>query len=250
MAANSASDPKPSGNDPKVASGEATPVPLTFEDRLHEFWKQNRAIVLGLCAVVLIAIVGKGAWERHQDSKDREIGALYAAANTPEQLRAFAAAHPDHPLAALAELRIADEAYAAGKAAEALVGYDKALSMLKSGPAASRALLGRALAKVGAGKTAEGVADLKQLVNDPSQFTTARAEAAYQLASIAADSGNSAEVQKYVEQLEQISPAGQWAYRARQLLATLPPPPSPAAPADNAWKADAGPNLRLNLPNK
>lgn len=244
MAANPPSNSKSTGDN--RGASDAAPV-LTLEDKLHQFWQKNRMIVLGLCALVLLAILGKGGWESYQRSQEDQVEKAYADATTSEQLKSFVAAHPDHELSGIAELRIADEAYTAGKSADAQAAYDKALSILKDGPLATRALLGRGLAKVQAGKTSEGTEDLKQLANDTKQLKTARAEAAYQLASLAADAGNSADVQKYVDQLNQIDPASSWARRAMLLRASLPvPAASTAAPNKDAGSS----GVQIKLPGK
>lgn len=244
MAANPPSNSKSTGDN--RGASDATPV-LTLEDKLQQFWQKNRMIVLGLCALVLLAILGKGGWEAYQRSQEGEVEKAYADATTSDQLKSFVAAHSGHELSGIAELRIADEAYTAGKSADAQAAYDKALSILKDGPLATRALLGRGLAKVQAGKTSEGTEDLKQLANDTKQLKTARAEAAYQLASLAADAGNSADVQKYVDQLNQIDPASSWARRAMLLRASLPVPAA-SATAPNKDAGSSG--VQIKLPGK
>jgi hypothetical protein len=126
---------------------------------------------------------------------------------------------------------LADEAYTAGKAADALAGYDKVVTILKTGPLVARAQLGRALAKVQAGKGTEAITDLRQLAGDAAQSKGARAEAAYHLTSLAAEAANAADVQKYSDQLMQLDPSGPWTQRALMLRASLPVA-SAAAPAD------------------
>ncbi len=245
--------------DDSKATGE-TYVPLTFEDKLNQFWQKNRGIVFGLCALVLAVILGKGLWERHQKQQEQDIETAYANATTPEQIKAFIAAHPDHSLSGVAELRQADEAYTAGKSADAITHYDKAVAILKTGPLAARAQLGRALAKVQAGKAAEAGNELKTLLNDATQLKALRAEAAYHLASLAADSGNATDVQKYVDQLNQIDPASPWARRAVSLRASLPATPAPSVPAatsatpavatPSSTTSSSGPSVQVKLPTK
>lgn len=252
----------PSSNSKTPAAenvGGAQPA-LTFEEKLHQFWQTNRAAVLGLCALVLLVVIGKGWWEISQRRKERQIESAYAAATTPEQLSAFAAEHPSHELAAIAELRIADEAYSNGKAADALAGYEKACAILKDGPLATRAQLGRALAAIQAGKTSEGTEALKKITNDATALNASRAQAAYQLAALAADAGNGDEARKYIEQVNQIDPASSWARRGMMLQASLPiavgPAAAPATPAATpsatpaAAKDAAAPSVKLNLPKK
>ncbi len=254
MAATSPSNPKPSGDDSKAAG--ATPVPLTLEDRLNQFWQKNRMIVLGLCALVLLVILGKGVWERMERQKESDLEHEFQTATTPDQLRAFAAAHPGHELAGLAELENADQAYSAEKYADAAAGYEKAIATLKAGPLVARAQIGRAMSKAQSGRAADGEAELKQLLNDTNQFKTIRAEAAYQLASLALSGGNVADVQKYLDQVNQIDPAGVWARRAVGLQASLPRPTAVGVPAVGATTpssskaTQSGPSVQVKLPAK
>lgn len=236
-----------------------SPVPLTFEEKLAAFWQKNQAVVIGLCVLVLVVLIGKGVWDRVQRQKEREVEAAYGAATTPDQLRAFVAAHPDHTLSAVAEVRLADDAYKAGKFADAVTGYDKAIAVLKSGPLASRARLGRALAEVQGGKKTEGTGDLKQLAGDTTLLNAVRAEATYNLAALAADAGNATEAQKYIDQLNQIDPASMWARRALALQASLPMTAAPAAlgtPAAGQSSSAAPaaessqPSIKLKLPGQ
>ena len=64
----------------------------------------------------IVAVYG---YQAYQVSVDEGIGEKYAAAETTAQLQAFITANPNHQLAGVAQLRIADEAYAAGKYADA-----------------------------------------------------------------------------------------------------------------------------------
>ena len=243
------SSPK-SGDDRNLVAVDENYIAPTFEDRLRLFWEKNGTIVLVLCGLVLAAILAKGGWDYLQSQKEGEIGRAYAAASTPEQLKAFAAAHPGHSLAGIVQLRLADDAYAAGKSAEALGGYEQAVAAIKAGPLAARAGLGRALAKIQAGKAADGAAELKQISGNASELKGLRAEATYHLASLAAESGTAAEVQTYSEQLMKIDPSSPWAQRAMALRASLPTPaPATVAPSD-ATPAEVAPTMQIKLPGK
>ena len=123
MAATPPSNPKSAGDDRKLVS-PAGGAALSFEEKVHEFWKRNQNLVLGTCAAVVLAILAKGGWDHLQRQNHLRIGGAYAAATTTEQLKSFAAEHRNHPLGAIAELRIADEAYAGGKSTDAIAGYD------------------------------------------------------------------------------------------------------------------------------
>jgi hypothetical protein len=146
---------------------------------------------------------------------------------------------------------MADEAYKAGKSADALAGYDQAIAALKQGPLAARAQLGRAMAKVQAGKTAEAITDLKQLADDKNQLKAIRSEAAYDLTSLAVEAGNATDAQKYVDQLMQIEPMSPWTQRGMGIRATLPATEKPAETATPEAKKDgAEPAVKLTIPGK
>ena len=246
---------KPAGDDRNLVAVDATTA-VTFEDKVNLFWKNNRTAVIAGCVLVVVGILGKGLMDRLAAQKELGVEQAYAAATTSEQLKSFSAAHDGHSLAGIAQLRLADEAYTAGKSADAITGYDKAAGVLKTGPLAVRAKMGRALAKVQAGKNTEAIADLKLLADDATQFKAVRAEASYHLASLAVESGNAADAQKFIDQITAIEPMGTWMQRAFALRAMLPPvpvtpPPAPAAtPATDKKDEAATPGLKLELPGK
>jgi hypothetical protein len=240
---------KPAGDDRNLVVVDENYPAVTFEDKVHRFWKNYRMPVISGCALVVLGLLAKGGWERVQEKKELDVEKAYAMAATPEQLQAFSVAHPGHELAAIAQLRIADDAYAAGKAAEALAGYDKAATALQGNPLGARAQLGRAMSKLQAGKAADGINELKQLAADANVSKAVRVEALYHLASLAAGEKNSADVQKYSEQLMQLDPTSPWTQRAFVLRASLPAPAEPA-PATPAAKDEPLPALQLKMPGK
>jgi len=241
------STPSPAGDDRNLVPVDATTA-VSFEDKLQLLWKRNRTAILGLCVAIVAAILAKGGWDYYSRQKELDVEKAYAAATTPDQLKAFIVAHPNHALGGIAQLRTADEAYTASKSADAVAGYDKAIGVLKTGPLAARAKLGRALAKVQAGNAPEATTELKQIADDAGQLKAIRAEAAYHLTGLAVEARNAAEAQKFVDQLNQIDPMGAWAQRAVMLRSTLPATPAPAVatPSAEAKKEDAG--VKLNLP--
>lgn len=226
--------------DGQPAASDAPAMDLTFGDKLQRLWANHGNLILGVCVLILLAILAKGGWEFYQSQREGAIEGDYAAAATPEKLKAFAAANPGHSLAGVAQLRLADDDYTAGKFADAQSGYDQAAATFKTGPFATRAQLGAAMAKLGAGKTAEAEAALKQFANDITQSKGVRAEAAYRLAALAADAGKSDDVSKFSEQLMQIDASSPWTQRALQLRSSLPV----SAPTA------ASPGVKLTLPGK
>jgi hypothetical protein len=241
------SSPKPAGDDRKLVSVDENYIAPTFEDRMHLFWQKNGTAVLVVIGLIVVGIVGWGGYGYLQRQKEREIEDAFAAAKTSEQLKAFAAAHPEHTLAGIGYLTIADEAYAAGKAADAMAAYEKVVSLLKTGPLVARAKIGIAVTKAQAGKAAEATAELKQIAADTTQPKGVRGEASYQLASLASEAGNGAEAQKYLDQLNQIDPNSRMTQRAMMLRISLPPAPPAAAPAT----PDAAPGaVQVKIPGK
>jgi predicted negative regulator of RcsB-dependent stress response len=234
---------KSAGDNRNLVAVDENYVALTFEDRLRIFWRKNGKSIVALVVVALLAVLGKGVWDYRAAQKEIELERVYAAATTPEQVKAFATSHPGHMLAGIARLRVADEDYAAGKSTEAIYGYEDAAAALKSGPLASRARLGLAMARIQAGKTAEGEAALKQLAGDANETKSSRVEAAYQLASLASAAGRADDLKKYTEQVMKIDPASPWLQRTMMLRgASLDLNPSAAlapVPATSAIKLPA-----------
>ena len=197
-------------------------APPNFEAKLHSFWQKNRGAVLAVCAVALLAVAAKGGWELFTAQREKSIATDYFAATTSEKLHDFAHEHQGNMLAGVAHLRLADEEYAAGNHTDAIVDYAQASTALAGTPFAGRAQLGQAIAKIQAGRAADGEAQLKQIADDLTQLKAVRAEAAYDLASAAADEGRGDDAKKFAAQVQQIDPDGPWAGRAVDLTAKQP----------------------------
>jgi hypothetical protein len=193
-----------------------------FEAKLHGFWQKNRGAILAVCTVALLGTAVKGGWELYTAQREKSITADYAAATTSEKLHDFAHIHQGHMLAGVAYLRLADEEYAAGKYADAIADYTQASGTLATTPFAGRAQLGAAISKIQAGRAADGETQLQQIADDFSQLKAVRSEAAYDLASAAADEGRADDAKKFAAQVEQIDPDGAWAKRAIELTANQP----------------------------
>ena len=235
----------PAGDDSNLVAPSAPDL----DEKLHAFWQKNRGAVIGFIVLVVIVLIAKGGWEIWQAEKQKELQKEYAAASTPEQLRRFADSHADQVLGGLAQLRIGDEAYAAGKSTDAAAAYEKALGPLKGTVLADRAELGRAMALIQAGKTDEGAKQLQQLVDDAKRLKAVRAEAAYHLASLAASKHAADDVKKYSDQLITIDPASPWTQRAMMLRASEGAT-GVGASQPAAADAEAAPQIKLNVPGQ
>ena len=216
------STPSPAGDDRNLVPVDETYVAPNLEDRLAIFWAKNSKTVIAVFVLVVLAVLAKGGYDIYAAQHEKAIAADYAAATTDAQLKTFIADHASHPLAGIAELRLADDAYAAGKYADAQSGYAKAAAILGNTTFGQRASLGAATSLILAGKTADGEAALKPLVADLAVAKGIRAEAAYQLAALAVDAGRTDEATKLIAQIASIDPAGQWAQRAMLLQSRIP----------------------------
>lgn len=220
------------GDDRNLVPVDENYLAPTFEDRLRLFWAKNSRAVLAGCALVLLVILGKGAYEFVVAQREQAVAAEYAAATSDGQLKAFAASHGDHVLGGLAQLGLADKAYSAGNYAEARTAYDRAAGSLKANSFGQRARLGAAMSALQAGAAPDGEAALKQLSADLTADKLVRSEAAYHLASLSAQAGNIAEAIRLIEQATVIHPEGHWADRASMLRSTLPATPEAVGAAE------------------
>lgn len=219
-------------------------------ERMQLFWAKNGSAVLTACSLVLLGILAKGGWDMYVEHREAAIGKEYGLAATSEQVKQFIGKHTGHALTGVAYLRLADEDYTAGKYAEAAANYEKAITPLGALPLAARAKLGQAMSQLLAGKTAEGEAALKKIVDDAAMFKAMRAEAGYHLVSQAVGAGKTAEVNALVEKVLQIDGAGIWAQRAMMLRAQLPAEAAPAAAPATTAKPAATTDVKVSVPGK
>ncbi len=218
-------------NDSKTAADKPASQGTAFyyEQKLHGFWTKNRNTIMAACAAVLLVVAGRGAWDFFRSQHEKDIETEYAAAASPEALRAFAGRHQGTPLAGAASLRLADQEYSNGKYTDALTDYTVAAGALRGTPLDGRAQLGQAVCQIQSGRRADGEAQLKQLAGDLTLLKAVRAEAAYYLASTAADEGRPDDAARFADQVEQIDPQGIWAQRAVAFRASLPSAVGPQA---------------------
>lgn len=241
------SHPVSSGATPSADA--SAPVPeVPFDEKLRLLWARNRKIITTICVIMLLAIVGKGAMEIIQEQREKAVMADYAKATSDAQLKTFAAAHDTHLLGGVAYLRLADEAFTAGKYADAISLYGKAVPALKTSILSHRAVMGGAVAKVLSGDRAGGEAAFKAIVSDLSQPVSTRAEATYQLAVMASTAGDDTALQGYVTQLSTLSPQSIWAQRAAMLRAEAGLPATAGASQPASTPAAAAPAAESDAP--
>lgn len=188
--------------------------PEFLDEKLRRAWERYGNLVYLLVGMVAAGILTKGGMDYLAAQKELAVEKAFAACTTPESFKEFVTAHHGHPLAALVELKLADEAFMRGKFDESVTGYDRAVADLPPGPFQARAKLGYAVALSRAGRAAEAESSLKAILNDDAQLKTVRSEAGYDLAELAVTAGRPGDVQGLAEKLMQIDPTSPFAERA------------------------------------
>lgn len=238
MAASADQNPsRTAGDDRNLVTVDENYLAPSLEDRVMIFWDKHGRTVIALLVIIVLAIVGRWAFQLFAEARERAVAAEYAAAKDAAALQAFAAAQPTAPLAGAAHLRLADEAYSAGDFQAAQAAYDAAAKVLAGKPLGERARIGSAISKLQAGDTAAAKTALEALANDSSYARTFRGEAAFHLAVLARDAGQPAEAVKWTELVLSADPTGLWAQRALQLRSTLPAASTTSEPAPDAAAA-------------
>lgn len=219
------------GDDRNLVTIDENYLAPTLEDKLLIFWEKNGRTVIALLVIVAVAIVARWGFALFAENRERAVAADYSAASDSTALKSFADAHPSAALAGVAHLRLADEAYVAGKFSAAQADYDAAAKVLAGQPLGDRARLGSALSQLQAGDGAGAKSALEGLAGNTSFPRTLRGEAAFHLAMLARDAGQIADAHKWVELVLSVDPSGLWAQRSMQLRSSLPAAPAPVASA-------------------
>jgi hypothetical protein len=198
----------------------AVPAPSS-EEKLRQAWNSYGSLVYIVFALIAVGILAKGGWDYLNVQKEVGIRKDFAECTTPDAYRTFIGNHPGHALTGVAELMIANDAYAGGKFSDAVAGYGSAMADLPAGPAQSSARMGLAMSLAQTGKAADAESSLRLILNDPSELKTTRTEAGYHLAELALSEGRGSEVQKLSEQVMQIDPTSPFSERTFTLRAPV-----------------------------
>lgn len=211
------------------------------EDRLWLFWERNKSIIVRGTTVVVLGIIGAIGFHFWQEAKRAELGLAYVACQDEAARRAFAAAHPGEPLAAIALLEVADDLRKANKLAEAAKTYEAASkAALVAGDVkivkvlALRAKLYGALTRQELGQET-ATAEIVAVAEDNSAPETLRGYAMYVLANLALTKGDSATAAKWVNLMDKrLKPNHVWAsdksWLVRSEPSLLTPATAPVAP--------------------
>ncbi len=216
------------GDDRNLIPAAAAASGPTIEERIMEFWRRNRGLLLAVVVVGLVAIGAREALRFFDARKEAAARDAFGAATTTEARLGFAREHAGHALAGFALLAVADEAYAAGDFAEAGRRYAAAAPAVKDSALAARARLGEAMAALQQGEAANGERLLSALAVDETAPKALRFEARFHLASAALATGDTAKSAEHLDGLDALEPEGMWAARSGALRARLPAQDGPA----------------------
>lgn len=198
-------------------SAPASTLSPDIDENLHAFWTKYGSAILTFCTVALVGYLVVAGYKAWQTKREASLGQEFAALTTPAQWRAFAAAHAGDRLAGLAYVDVADDAYASGQIASAQEAYEDAIPLLKDDPLQVRARIGEGVCLVQLGQVEAGQTKLRGIFDDKTLLPVARAEAGYQLASIAMSSGHPDDARAMAMQLLSIDAHSPWTQMALML---------------------------------
>mgnify|MGYP001567682840 CR=1 FL=1 len=211
----------PAGDDRNlVATTESAAAP-ELEEVVRQFWEKNRSLLMALVAAILLAILGRNGWDAYQAGQIEAAREEFAAAESDDQLEAFAADRSGTALAGVALLKVADNAFAEGDYTAALTGYDAAAEELGDSVFAGRVQLGQAMSQLLGSDAVAGQSALRDLANYTDAAVAVRSEAVYHLAAVALSDANADELDALSTQIDSISPSSGWAQRILLMRSTL-----------------------------
>jgi hypothetical protein len=227
MAEDSSKKRPPSDDDRNLVVVDEDFANADAEDRLWLFWERNKNLIVRGTTVVVLAIIGAIGFHFWQESKREDLGLAYVVCQDEAARRAFAAAHPGEPLAAVALLEVADDLRRANKLEEAAKTYEAAgKSVVGDAKAikaiATRARLYAALTRHELGQP-EAIAAIVAVAEDNAAPDTLRGYAMYVLANLALTKGDSADAAKWVNLMDKrLKPNHVWASDKAWLVRSEP----------------------------
>jgi len=227
MAEDSSKKRPPSDDDRNLVVVDEDFVNADAEDRLWLFWERNKTLIVRGTTAVVLAIIGAIGFHFWQESKREELGLAYVACQDEAARRAFAAAHPGEPLAAVALLEVADDLRKANKLEDAAKAYEAAGKSVVGDAKAAKAIATRARLYAALTRQELGQADAEAAIiavaEDNSAPDTLRGYAMYVLANLALTKGDSATAAKWVNLMDKrLKPNHVWASDKSWLVRSEP----------------------------
>lgn len=186
---------------------------ISFEDRAHMYWMENKGFITGCITLLALLIIGFNGMKIYVSYSEGQIQSAYADALANDSLDTFAKENSDKQLGALAALEVADTAYSSGEFATAAEFYGVAQTGSDNDILLGRAKLGLAFATYYNDAKDEGLAQLQAVAADNSLPGAIRNEAAYHLAVDANVAGDTKAFESYANQITSSSAGGQWQQR-------------------------------------
>ena len=227
MAEDSSKKRPPSDDDRNLVVVDEDFANADAEDRLWLFWERNKNLIVRGTTAVVLAIIGAIGFHFWQESKRAELGQAYVACTDADARRAFAAAHPGEPLAAVALLEVADDLRKANKLEDAAKAYEAAGKAVVGDVQAAKAIATRARLYAALTRQELGQADAEAgivaVAEDNSAPDTLRGYAMYVLANLALAKGDSATAAKWVNLMDKrLKPNHVWASDKSWLVRSEP----------------------------
>jgi len=212
------------------------------EDRLWLFWERNQTVIVRSITSVVVGVLAFLAFYFWKEAQHEALGESYITCQDETARRAFAAAHPKEPLAAIALIEVADELRRKNKLTEAAKTYEEAAAIAAVAdktPAinaiAARAKLFSGLTRQELGQ-ANAEAIITSVAEDNSAPETLKGYAMYVLANLALTRGDNAGAAKWINLMDKRLQATHvwaqdktWLVRSEPALLTpLNPDPIPS----------------------
>lgn len=199
------------------------------EDRIWLFWERNKTIIIQAATSIVIGILAFLAYYFWQEARHQALGEAYVSCQDETSRRAFAAAHPQESLSAIALIEVADELRRTRKLSEASKTYDEAVVIAATLPGssaikaiASRAKLFSALSRQELGQAGAETL-IAAVAEDQGAPETLRGYAMYVLANIALTKGDNANAAKWINLMDKrLQPNHVWAQDKNSLIRSEP----------------------------
>ena len=212
------------------------------EDRLWLFWERNQTIIVRSITSVVVGVLAFLAFYFWKEAQHEALGESYIACQDETARRAFAAAHPKEPLAAIALIEVADELRRKNKLTEAAKTYEEAaaIAAVADKTPAINAITARAKLFSGLSRQELGQANAEAIITsvaeDNSAPETLKGYAMYVLANLALTRGDNAGAAKWINLMDKRLQATHvwaqdktWLVRSEPALLTpLNPDPIPS----------------------
>jgi len=190
---------------------------LPPEERIKLWWEKNRGmLVFGAALILLVAIAYQGL-RLYRQSYEAKVQDAWTAIESMEDRKSFAEAHEGHPLAGLAYLQLAEDAYLNADYPTAENYFRKAEEALAEPVFKGKARIGFAVSAAREGDRETAIQALESLATDPEGLHSIRSEAAYHRAILALEEEDSDVLDQYFDLLTTLRYSQGWISRLQEI---------------------------------